>query len=446
MAESLEGRRRSQQWKKEAPLIAVLAAVFFVMLAFTAMTPLLSDDFSYCFSWADNSRIRSLRQIVESMAVHWEETNGRVFVHGVVQFLLMLPKTVFNLCNALVTVLLCVLALRSFRGGTPLQSALVLLCGIFMVWNYLPAFGQVFFWLDGSVNYSWGICAFFLFLQPFISLYLGDKSEKRRSPVSLLLIPLSFFAGCYSESSSICVVFAALCLAALSFFRTRRLDVLSTLCLAAACLGVAFLFLSPAMRSRAGDLSELPASIRTLFSQTKELLGGLYCIYAVCLALCLVFCSDRRKPVLSLILVISGAASLAALAFARYFADRHLCYAVLITVLACQICLSELLQTGRKAFPAALAGVMAVLFIFNFILGGLDIAVVFKKSLDREQAIREAIIQDQQELVLDIYVPFTKYSAAMGLEDLSPYVGAWPNDSIALYYGLHGLRGVEPHG
>ena len=38
----------------------VYTAVFLAVLALSFLTPMLADDFSYCFSWADVSRVRSL--------------------------------------------------------------------------------------------------------------------------------------------------------------------------------------------------------------------------------------------------------------------------------------------------------------------------------------------------------------------------------------------------
>ena len=94
---------------------ALYLAVFFLMLLFSALTPMLADDYSYCFSWVDDSRIRSLGQIVSSMALHRQLTNGRVFTHGLVQLLLMFPRGVFALLNAGAAVLLLSL-FRSFLG------------------------------------------------------------------------------------------------------------------------------------------------------------------------------------------------------------------------------------------------------------------------------------------------------------------------------------------
>ena len=62
----------------------IYTAVFLLVLLLTWLTPMVADDYSYCFSWADDTRIRSLAQIVPSMTVHRELTNGRVLTHGLV--------------------------------------------------------------------------------------------------------------------------------------------------------------------------------------------------------------------------------------------------------------------------------------------------------------------------------------------------------------------------
>ena len=78
--------RSSSIRRAEAALYLV---VFFQILLFSAMTPMLADDYSYCFSWADNRRITSPLQIPASMAVHRQLTNGRVIPHALVQLVLL---------------------------------------------------------------------------------------------------------------------------------------------------------------------------------------------------------------------------------------------------------------------------------------------------------------------------------------------------------------------
>ena len=83
------------------PFLLLCLLVFLVVLGLTALTPMVSDDFAYCFSFADWTRIRHMGQIIPSMAEHRNVTNGRVIVHGLVQLLLLLPRPVYCVLNAL---------------------------------------------------------------------------------------------------------------------------------------------------------------------------------------------------------------------------------------------------------------------------------------------------------------------------------------------------------
>ena len=95
----------------------ILAAIFLLLLFCNHETDLVADDYRYCFSYADGSRITSVEQIFPSMAAHRSSMNGRVIAHFLVQLFLMLPKAVFNPVNALFFTLLvwliCRLAVRN---------------------------------------------------------------------------------------------------------------------------------------------------------------------------------------------------------------------------------------------------------------------------------------------------------------------------------------------
>lgn len=426
----------------KAAIRAVYACIFIIMLLFSFLSPLMADDFSYCFSWADSSRIKGIGQIFSSMAVHRLNTNGRVFTHGIVQAVLIMPKAVFNILNALNALLLCVLFGRHF-GEDRKRRALLLVCGAFMLWCFMPVFGQVFLWLDGSVNYSWGMSVFLLFLWQYTAAYLGI--ERRRSAArDILLLPLAFLAGAYSENGSIAVIFIALCLSLLILRREKRLSWQLIAGLVLACAGFIFLMSAPAMHTRAGEfsLSAVANNVRTIVRSAKEHMLPLYLLYAVCLALCAAAKADRKKIALSAVLVLGGIGSLAAFTFAAYFAERHFCFTVVFTVLACLILLDALTDTGKRLPASIVCAVMAVLFIFDFALGSLDILYTYTASRQREAALRAALDSGAQSIELEVYLPATKYSAAYGLTDLSTNPDDWPNISVAMYYGLDSVTGV----
>ncbi len=424
---------------------AFLLILFITVLGFNFLTPMLADDYSYSFSFQTDNRIEHVSDIFPSMAAHRQIINGRVIPHTFVQLFLLMPKFVFNIINALNIVLLAVLVSSLFRGNFRKRS-LLCLCGAFMLWNFTPAFGQNFFWLDGAVNYSWGISVFLIFLFPFIRDYLGR--EKTVSPIWMLLSVLfSFIAGSWSENGSIAAIFAALCLSVLLYRREKKFSIFRLLSLLSAIAGFVFLMSAPATAGRAGEMnfSALAASLKTVVSESKKVLLIPYVIYA--LTFFMAFPSkDKKRLALSFIFFLSGLGSLCSFIFANYFTARHFCVTIVITVIGCLINFELIMDMGSKRLVQGFTIACAVVFAFNFVLGALDTLVIFGKSVKREQLIAEAIGRGEKSVCVEAYQPFTPYSGAYGLEDLypDPQSDTWPNVSIAKYYGLETVEGYYP--
>ena len=181
---------------------------------------MVSDDFAYCFSWADWTRIQHINQIFPSMAVHRNVTNGRVIVHGLVQLMLMLPRPVFYVLNAFNAVFLCILLRHLISLDNRRQELCILLFGAFYLFCFLPALGENFFWLDGSLNYFWGLSCSLLFLWPFLAVYL-DLPFREGPAISFLRILLAFVFGAWSENASLVFLFLACCFFLLNWKRTH---------------------------------------------------------------------------------------------------------------------------------------------------------------------------------------------------------------------------------
>ena len=62
-------------------VLALLGAVFALLLVFNLLTPLTADDFLFCFSRAHWSRITGAAEIFPSLAALRREANGRVIPH-----------------------------------------------------------------------------------------------------------------------------------------------------------------------------------------------------------------------------------------------------------------------------------------------------------------------------------------------------------------------------
>ncbi len=430
---SLKTKRRTLQ--------LYLAGMFLFMLFLSCMTPMVQDDFTYCFSFADQSRITRIGQIPASMAAHRQHANGRLAAHTMVQLLLLCPKLLFNLLNAGNAVLLALLFRRYFpalRGGA---AVFALAVGGMLIWNYSPAFGEAFLWLDGSINYAWGMSVLLLFLWPYAADYL-EIPRKRSLAYNALFLLLAFLAGGYSENGSLAMLFAAGCLFLLLLLRRRRLPLLLLAGLLAAALGYFLLMTAPAVASKSAghSASVLGANAVKVLTQTRTVLLPLYVLYALLVTACLHFGADRRRLLLSGILILAGLASLSTFVFAVYFEKRHFCFTTVTAALACLLPLSELLVLPRtRLLPKLCAGFLSVLFLFNLASGLVDITVDYSKALRREAAVRQAVEAGDTELTLEEHLCATPYGVSFVLSDNKR---DWPNLSIARYYGFEAVNAI----
>ena len=420
-----------------------LVSIFILILIFTALTPLCADDFSYSFSWYDNSRITSVAQIIPSMVVHRQLTNGRVFSHGLVQFFLMLPKPVFDVFNAVNAVLLCILAGRLLSPSEKEKNTTVLLVFFLILWIFLPAFGENFLWLDGSINYSWGLTILFLFLWPFLADTLG-LSRRKDLWITLLTFPLSFVAGAYSESGSLCTIFLAVCCIILLWRDKKRFPLLHAIWVLTACAGFLFLMSAPATagRSGGGGLSAIANNCKVILTSAEGNLFLPYILFAILLGMCLSVKADKRRILLAVLFFTANLASLISYVFALYFANRHFCFPGFFTALSCALLLSALPTKSSAMFKKALIGALLVFFVLRFATGMLDVAVSYHKGQERNVIIASALQSGESSVTLEAYLPSTSFGTIYQLSYDDPQT--WPNTSIADYYGLETVYGILP--
>ena len=412
------------------------------MLILTALTPMVSDDFAYCFSWADWTRIRHVSQIINSMAVHRNVTNGRVIVHGLVQLMLLLPRPVFCVLNALNGVLLCVLVRRVISLDNRKQELCIILFGIFYLFCFLPALGENVFWLDGSLNYFWGLSCSLLFLWPFLAAYL-DLPVREGSVSSVLRLLLAFVFGTWSENASLVFLFLACCFFLLQWKRTHRFRLFPLLWIIAAAAGYIFLMTAPATAGRAGasSVSVIGYNFRMIFAAARTDLLWPLLIWAVLFALAVSFRVDRRVLLSSALLLFGALLSHLSYTFAAYFVPRHLCSTVFLLMLASVLLLAGLCRTNRPVFSGIALACLSVLFVLEFPVGVLDVAVSWHKQQLREEQINAALTAGQRSVVLENYYPYTSYGIPFELNPVDPSVG--PNINVADYYGLEEVLGVD---
>ena len=404
---------------------------------------MISDDFAYCFSWTDWTRIQNIGQIIPSMAVHRSVTNGRVIVHGLVQLLLFLPRSIYSVLNALNAVLLFGLIRRLLQLSGWKQELPILLFGLFGLFCFLPAFGENVLWLDGSVNYFWGLTCSLLFLSPYLTEYLDIPSRSNKL-FSILHVLLAFVFGTWSENASLVFLFLAACLWLLQWKKTGTFRVFPFLWLLAALAGYVFLMTAPATSSRAGasDVSVIGYNFRMIFRTARADLLWPLIIYAVLFALSISFRIEKPVIITSVLLVFGALLALASYLFAVYFVPRHLCTTVFLLILASLLLLAGLCKAEHPVFSHVALSVLSVLFLLRFPVGVLDVAVSWHKQELREAQITEALTAGESIVTLENYFPYTSYGLAFELNSTDSSVG--PNVNVADYYGLDEVYGIDP--
>ena len=490
----------TQELKKQHSLHRALlfATVFAFACLLTAFTPLIADDFNYAFSWATETRIDNFGQVISSMKAHRTWTHGRVFAQGWVTLFMMWPRWMFPLSNGLVITLFLWETERYFRFRAVIHSVLASAVLGALIWFCMPAFGQVFLWLDGACNYFWGAALGWALIVEVMTLDL------RRYPnVSMLLLVLPTFAvGAWSEHISFAVLLMLSLLLFRSWFQNKRFPYREAILLLSGMLGYLFLMLAPpmlpsALKKRAlyaagehatslfGTLKAYWLAFPAMFlvvlilflwlrkKQKTERLAALTglalaaslaaVVFSIIItirdsgafslfsstpvgffALTACFLAGLRKAFIqrvdsviildAIALTISGLGALLLFLFAMYIPARGFCAPTVFMGIASGL----LWGTVRLEKPKIALGLLILVFAVFFAVGFSDIWSLHRQAEKREADSREAL-QNDGILLAEPYSVRTKYAALYGLQDLTPGEN-WPNDIIKEYYGLKEIR------
>ena len=405
-------------------IILVLTGV--AMLLLNLMTFVCSDDYPYSFyldsdGVIDTSRrVCSMADVIQSQYHHYFFANGRILANGLVQWFMSLDcRAVFGVCNALVFMgyVYLVQMVSGRRGWTYTLLVFVLLLAL------LRAFGEVFLWMSGSLNYLWaGLLnmAFLLLLQ--------------RKKIPLVAIPLALVAGWWQESFSVSVS-VALCIGmAYGWWKKRSWDTMTLLVCAAYIAGTLLLVLAPGTidrveREGAGmSLADGHWGVNIIY-----VLGGMRLFWLLmAVALVQIF---RRKLAWSefvwrnffiMTAIASGMVFLVLLgrvaAPRAFFAVETLSLVVLLRVLP---------QSWPKAVNLSLAAVALVIY--------LPVMVASWKNLQTMRAFQKEVMRSDENVFFDL----PRYSASEvhylgSLLEMNHHSENFPCE--AAYYGKPALR------
>ena len=418
--------------KSRKIIVLIFACVFLCMLVFNFLTPLVSDDFAH---------LKDSSTLFESLRNLRENTNGRVFSHFFVYVSLRCPKAIFNVVNAAISALVLYLIFRFFRSDNKTANILLLTAAVFMLWYFMPGFGQIFLWLTGACNYSWGLAIDLLIIYTFYFGYSsGDYFENRGIFIKILYVFLAFFMGGWSENGACASIFVIAAFLVLIWGRDKKLPIFYGILLLSALAGFIFLMSAPSeFGGRTADFSSSSSifdNAKYCLQLTEKYCTALFAVYFAALALS-IFCRvDKRAIISSGILFLAGLLSIGVFVFAAYLPHRSFFIVISFTVIACLILLQKLWDNGEKKPIVCGLAVIAVLFLFSFVLGAGDILSLYMQSAERKQTAINAVSDGETDINLKPYASSTMYPAAF-YEELDEDSTFWYNEFIAEYYGLN---------
>ena len=422
--------------------VLVLAGIFLLLFFCTHETDLIADDYRYCFSYADDSRMESIAQIFPSMAAHRQTMNGRVVPHFLVQLFLLLPKGVFDLVNAAVfTALVWLIGFTAGRGTRP--NALLLLCVFGCLWLLQPDFGQVFLWLTGSINYLWCGVLCLLWLLPWAGYYLAGRCPSKLTRIAFVLF--SFPIGAYSENGTVAMVAMALLFLLLLWLERKQTPPLwMLLSLAVMLAGFLTMMLAPA--ESANKSAEMRMEV--LFANFLENAAYYLRFWPLLLSFALLYrlawkkAVERRLRLLSLVYVFGSIAGHFVLTFAMYTAGRSTYIGLILLLTANALLFVPLWETEHKRTLAALGALCLLLTVWKVTVGVRDIRRTHGLLQYNEEFIAACAAAGERSV--EVYRPYagTSWSALEGLAYLNTEdPDDWPNVYMAKYYGVDRIIG-----
>ncbi|KDR92653.1 hypothetical protein EI18_10830 [Enterococcus hirae] len=431
--------------------ILVLISAYVIMVVLNFLTPLIADDIEYMY------KTSSFSSILHDEYTQYMTWTGRSVVHIIARLFLLMPKTVFNLVNPLIYVLLTLLIYKmTTKDNTTFYSFKYFLINVFL-WLFVPAFGQTILWETGAANYLWGgiIVVSFLFLY---HRYYEKEQELSFNPIvnSILLLILGILAGWCNENTSGGMILIVLGYLYFYYQKKKPLRLWMFTGLLGAIFGLFMMVTAPGNAVRATYFARsqwsLPRKLYSgVFSITKTLYENsfaLFVLMAILIVLGIFFSKHKEWLRLSYIYLFAGIATIYVLSLSPAGLDwgRSFFGGVLFIIMAMAFeWPDKVLKSTQGAFYGVISGVLITQFLFTFALGVNDIALSYREINQQYNYVRE---QKKQGNLNPVIANFTIYNQtghtaySGGLSHVKTDITKQVNRANAKYFGLESIHSV----
>jgi hypothetical protein len=420
-----------------------------LFLVLNIITPLIADDYSYSLG------IQTVYDILASQYNQYFTWGGRCIAHFLAQFWLLMGKPLFNIANTFVYGFFILLVQFHITGKIKMNPALFLLINIFF-WFLVPSWGQNFLWLDGSCNYLWTMTIILLFLVPFRKRQ-DNSGFNLPAPLLFPFFLLGILAGWSNENTGAAVLFLLIAYFAVKIVKRKRIVVFEVLGAIGFLIGFSLLITAPGNYIRLEVIKSMATVTQEPFATRllKRFLRITFLYHEnkgfVLMAVSLFFGFDlvhhqkRRLHTFVYFYALAAIAACYSMLASPFFPDRAFLPVVVFLGITLGNILLQMEIPGIVKRNAIILILLAAAGISLSVLeAGKNIMGIYLKWQNR----KEYILAEKEKGNLDIMVKAPipardRHAALYGLLDITDNKNDWPNTSIAAYFGLHSIQGLN---
>lgn len=408
-----------------------------LILLLNILTPMAADDYTYAYSFADGERIASISDIFTSLAEHMRSFNGRAVPHFFVHLFTMLPRGIFILLNTLMYQVLVVGMYKLCNRNIKHDSMRLCLieAGLLLL---IPAFGQSFLWLAGSLNYLWCDALLMLLLVQFAKQMLA-KQYKASMAVQITMPLVALLFGNMSENvSTVGIMMMGMCILYLLISK-RPVPLWIWITEAMAVIGWAALIFAPCNTTRilGADNNLLENYDRAMrMFMDYGLVPSL--VYLVLLAVSIYSpLADKNRILFSVGLFICAILCNFAMIQSSYYPIRVFT-GTMVLLISASLFLLPMIKIGSSA---ALAIVLCTL-----LLSGLTGVDAIRDNYDRyrlmqarNQEVTTAAANGETDVITFGIGSRSKFDVFFNIVELTSDAQNRVNITFAKYYGLNSV-------
>ncbi|MCE5189149.1 MAG: DUF6056 family protein [Eubacteriales bacterium] len=441
--------------KRAWTIAGVLAFFFVILLVLNILTPLISDDYRYLYSFADGTRIESFADVIRSQVAHYYNMNGRVITHTLCQAFLLLGKPIFNGINAAAFIGLGLLIYYSAFLSLKHLRIHWLVAIYLLMWVLPPFFGESYLWLSGASNYIYGPALALLFLLPYRKYFAKQlkRGAVKQILLSVLLAVLGILSGWAGEGIGIAAVFMAALFILKAILEKQKLQVWMFSGLLFSAVGMYLGVNAPsnlAKISTIGGWLNLQEIVFRFIQNSLNLITS-FLPLLILSALILLYrfldsagkTQDTKRSFrlpLSAIYGLGALAAVYAYTVTPVFPPRAWNGAVLfaIVMLSCQYSEIEIRPTALQRAVS----VVTVVCLLGFFASACGAIYSNYRTSCEDKARIQSIIQQRDSGVMNVVIPTidadNKYNTFTSHEDLHMQTG--PDSQMAKYYGVQSIE------